>query len=395
MLPLPNGCSCSKISVHPKNWKSGNPSLQQDWYIHYRFYDPAMDRPKQVIIKGMNSFKDLTSRRSATQTLLDHETDLLINQGYNPFTGACISTVYTDREIDPNTPFIRALQRAREMMNRSKSTKTDLKSVIKGVEKAALRIGITSIPISKISRKHFKQIFIECESAVPGWSAIRFNKYRSYLKMLFNELIEFEATHIDPLAGIKKQKTLKKIRTVLSSDQRKLIDTHLRKKHYNFWRFMQIFFHSGARESELLQVKKSHIDLPGQRYMITMKKGVQYIEVWKVIKDVALPFWSEIYTDAADDQYLFSKDLRPGEKPIRPDQITRRWRTHVKEGLGIAADFYSLKHLNLDETSAALSVQDASRMAGHSTPVVTMAHYLVGEKERQDERLKKVNNPFS
>jgi hypothetical protein len=80
---------------------------------------------------------------------------------------------------------------------------------------------------------------------------------------------------------------------------------------------------------------------------------------------------------------------------ILAEQITKRWKKYVKGGMGITADFYSLKHLNLDETAEALSIEDAAKMAAHTTPVITMEVYAIGEKERQDQRLKKVRNPFS
>jgi integrase len=394
MLSLPNGCSCSKISVHPKTWKKGRHDLSKDWYIHYRFYDPSASKPKQVIIKGMNTFKDLAQRREATQTLLDTETDLLINQGYNPISGRIIKPVITDSDIDTSTPFIPALWMAHKVLDKAPSTKSDISSVIRGVEKASLQLGISSLPISMVTRKHIKKIFAQCKTVVPGWSAGRYNKYRAYLKIVFGELIECEATEIDPLTRIKKQKETRKLRLVLTIAERKKVNAYLQEKYYHFWRFLQIFFHSGAREAELMRLRRNDVDLAGQRYKLTIRKGFENTEVWKVIKNVALPFWTELINEATGNQVLFSAGLRPGDKMISPAQITRRWRAHVKEKLKITADFYSLKHLNLDETAAALSAKDASTMASHTTPVITIGHYLHGETERQNERLKAVENSF-
>jgi site-specific recombinase XerC len=394
MLSLLNGCSCSKISVHPKGWDKGKISLDQDWYIHYRFYDPSRPRPKQVVIKGMNAFKTLAERRSATVTLLENERDLLMNKGYNPFTGRIQNPTPQEGDISPDTPFIDALWQAYHLVNKATTTKRDIKSMLTGFQKAAAGAGLMAIPISQVTQKYIKRILLLCKDVVPGWSANRFNSYRSYLMMLFNELIEIEATDIDPVSKIKKQKTIKKLRTVLQPDQRRAIDVHLRKKNYPFWRFVQIFFHSGARTTELMGVKKTDVDLSGQRYKVTIQKGKKYIETWKVIKNVAAPFWREILDAAGEKDYLFSKGLVPGGQLISAAQINRRWKRHVKDELKIDVDFYSLKHLNLDETAAALSALDAARMASHTTPVITISHYLVGEKERQEERLKKVDNTF-
>jgi integrase len=157
---------------------------------------------------------------------------------------------------------------------------------------------------------------------------------------------------------------------------------------------MHIFFHSGAREQELLLIKKSDIDIKRQRYKVIIRKGKDYVEKWRTIKDIVLPLWQEVFELASGDQYLFSEGLNPGDKTIRRDQITRRWRTHVKQKLSITADFYSLKHSNLDEIAEALDIEAAQKAAGHTTAVITM-DYAIGEKERQHQRLKKVKNVFA
>ena len=77
------------------------------------------------------------------------------------------------------------------------------------------------------------------------------------------------------------------------------------------------------------------------------------------------------------------------------EQITRRWKRHIKDKLGIEADFYSLKHLNTDETAALLDLGDAAAHNSHTSTVITLKHYAFGEKARQQERIKKVGNSFA
>jgi hypothetical protein len=136
------------------------------------------------------------------------------------------------------------------------------------------------------------------------------------------------------------------------------------------------------------------VDLINQRFKVMVKKGRGYQEQWRTIKTSVLYLWQELMNEAKPGQVLFSRGLKPGDEMIRREQITRRWYEHVKKKLNVKADFYSLKHTNLDQVAEVLSVNDASKQAGHTTPVVTLNHYLVGEKERQHERLKEVNNAF-
>ncbi len=404
MLLLPNGCSCSNPSVFPKNWNATGASIKIDWRIQYYFYDPKLaDKyPKGSlrIIKGMNSFRTLAERREAVKVLLEELMEALQLEGYNPITKKKVEPIVTDYEIDPSTKFIEALNQVLPKLDVVESTRSNLKGVIKDVKSAAENMRLDRLPISEIRRKHIKSILEHISKTKKDFSAHRFNKHRSYLMMLFKELEELEATDIDPVSKISKKKTETRLRELLTDKERLLIDKHLKKKTYTFWRFLQIFFHSGARETELLRLQAKDINLEKQRFKILIKKGKNNKWTERTIKDVALPLWEELLQGANPEDYIFSAGLKPGVNSIRADQIPRRWRTHVKEsvkkgGLGITADFYSLKHLNLDETAATLDINAAAAMAGHTTPIITLKHYTQGEGDRQHERLRKVANSFA
>ena len=213
--------------------------------------------------------------------------------------------------------------------------------------------------------------------------------------IIYNELIELEVIEANPLKDLSKKKSIQKIRKLPTNEDRVIINDYLYKHHYRFWLFMQIFFHSGARLTELMKVKRSDINLREQFFIITIKKGRIAKEVIRPIKNIALPFWEEAIESASNDDYIFSKELLPGQKAIQSYQITKRWNRHIKVKLGIKADFYSLKHLNLDQTAAILGINDASAMASHASTGVTIKHYAFGEKLRQNERLRKVENKFA
>jgi hypothetical protein len=88
MLQLPNGCKCSEPKVNPSNWETSKASLKKNWYIYYRFYDPAHEQKypkgKLRIIKGMNEVKTLEERRSVTKALIELELSELKKLGFNP-----------------------------------------------------------------------------------------------------------------------------------------------------------------------------------------------------------------------------------------------------------------------------------------------------------------------
>jgi hypothetical protein len=90
MIQLPNNCYCGDFSVNPKNWKQITASIKKEWYISYRFYDPAQKekypKGKLRIVKGMNGFNTLEARRRATQEIIKIESDIE-SDGFNAITG--------------------------------------------------------------------------------------------------------------------------------------------------------------------------------------------------------------------------------------------------------------------------------------------------------------------
>ncbi len=207
--------------------------------------------------------------------------------------------------------------------------------------------------------------------------------------------MEIEACETNPLREISKQRCVVKLREVPTPEEMVLIDAHLKNKTYSFWRFCNIFFHSGARGTELLKIKASHVDLVNQRYKVTIINGRFKSEVWKTIKSIALPLWQEVLDAASKDDYLFSDGLIPGPNLIRADQISKRWKRHVKGDLKIDADFYSLKHLNTTEVVDMLGAQVAANFNSHTSVAMVNKVYDVKRKDRKHEILKDIANPFS
>lgn len=395
MILLPNGCACSKLAVHPKNWKSSNVSLKKTWYISYRFYDPGRPCPKQVIIKGMNKFNNAIQRQDAVNILLEDEMELL-NSGFNPITSETIAPPQkSEFEIMSTTPFIVALKLAKKKIECSESTERDIRTMLPHAEKAAKGLRIENTPINQVKRKHIRMVLDKMEENSKWKSAHRYNKHRSNFMMLFSELTELEATEFNPVRDIRKKKITIRLRTILEPEERIKINDHLKINAPRLHNFAHIFFHSGARLTEITKVKGHNVDLKKQRFKVVIKKGKEYREVFKTIKDIALPYWQIAMTNCGPEDYIFGKSLTPGRVAVNRDWITAQWEKYVKKDLGITKDLYSLKHLNTDETTALVGIDDAAAHDDHTTPVITLRHYAVGEKERQHQRIKKINNTFA
>jgi integrase len=426
MLTLPNGCKCSAklsssssewtFSVFPSNWQKPNASLKKAWYVHYRFYDPRYceqyPKGKLIICKGMNEYKELSQRQKATADIIRNELNNLLKWQYNPINGDFLNPKDVPNPvaahlnglgINDEEPLIYVLEYALKNVEVAPTTRIDLKSVLKYFTVAAADLGLDRVPVREITKRHVKLILKRCGEIKKNWSNRTYNYYKAHISILFRFLVdEEELLEDNPAEQIKLLPVIKRIRPTLTNEQRIRINEGLKQDNYRFWVMLQIFFHSGARRKELLLVRGKDVNLERQEVVYTIRKGKLREEI-RPIKNVALQFWQFMMEGCAPDQYVFSEGLEPGEQPIRPEQLTRRWRRWVKDrkdekgnpkyGENIP-DWYSLKHLNTTETSDIVGTELAAKHNQHSEKVLKR-HYDVKGKQRELNMLKSVNNTFA
>lgn len=394
MQYLQNNCRIGKISVFPNNWKSKKAPVNIPWRINYWFYDDNLGVKKQVQLKGMNEFETVTERQLATKLIIQAELDRLKNKALNPVTKRMLTEdILPSVGISELSTLPEAMDFIYKSIDVAKSTLADLKCIIKYMKEAVTVLNLSSKSISYLKRKDFRAMF-EYLSIKYKWSPNTYNRFRNYTMLIYSELMEYDVIEYNIIRDIKKKKTIKKIKILLTDDDREIINQKLPLLNRRFWLFINIFFHSGSRITEFCRLKLSDIDLDKQEFKILVKKGKYFKEYMKPIKEVALPFWQEYlqgYTDK--DLYFLSDDLRPGPNQIRSDQITKRWKLWVKKKLNIEADFYSLKHLNSDEVSAAIGIQKAQLLNSHTSTSTTKI-YAINEYKREMEAIKNISNPL-
>lgn len=402
MIILPYGCRCSELSVSPADWLTTN--TLTDWSINYRFYDPGYEEPKQVRIRsGINLIKDLDDRRELVKKLKAEELYKLKELAYNPITGAMVQPVEIEYEIHPDTSLNLALEQARLKLDVVPEMMRDIKSAVKTMDKACKLLRYDTLAVSKTSLRHLMVLMERCGEINKKWSNNRHNKFRSYLIMLFKKLVKYEAIAANPAYDLDIKNVTKKIRDVLTPANRQEIKEHLNEKSPPFLMFLNLFFHSGGRKKELLQLKPGKVDLKRQKYRTIVKKGKKYVEVERTIKDVALPYWRYFLEQAKDGEFLFCVGFKPGEKAMAADTIGRWWHRLVKApkhkgGLGINVDFYLLKHLHTTEIMDMLESSDAAQIAAghnaHTTEAMVVSIYDKNNEERRHNRIKRLGNEF-
>lgn len=398
MILLPHGCSCSEISVNPKNWKTGNKSLlKKNWRIHYYFRDPEFKNKhpygKLISIKGMNRFKTLEERRAVTQLLIDEEIYILKTQGYNPITKTNNGPeIELNPEILPETTICDAIDLAKNKIECVNSTLNDLKVCARYFNKSCRQLKYHNLKIGDVKRIHVKNI-LDNQRLQNNYSNNRFNKVRANMLMIFKQLVLCDAIDYNVVSDIEKKKETKKIRVTFTNEEVNEIKKHLKSNYYTFYRYMQIFFHSGCRSTELFDLKIKDIDFNNQRFKVLVKKGrSSYEEQWRAINKNSLEFWKELINESKLDDYVFSYKFCPGNTKISARQVSIKWRKYIKIDLGINKDFYLLKHLHTTKViDLYASPKLASGINGHKSTRMNEKHYDLHHDKRIIEDAKKID----
>ena len=335
-----------KVTVHPKDWEEGGKSLlKENWYISYRFYDDNLNKKKQITIE-LNYADTLTERRKDVKDSIAEAIKLHTEYGYNPIldTKNAVKLSADPNTLTENTPLIAALEYVQNRLKHAPTTMKDIKQVIATVKKHAV-----DIPIGEVNRKFLKELLAKCAIKEDGtYSGDKYNRWRTYLGMLFSELLEYEVVQANIPLSLKRQKgAIKRIPTLLTPEQQQTISNYLKEKYLSFWLYLQCFFHSGARSAEMLRLKVGDLDFKNQRIKFLIKKGTHYREVYRPMADVSVKYWQAVVWGAPDDYYIFSRGKKPGPGPIQPFQITKSWNRHIITKLGINITFYKNKHLKM------------------------------------------------
>ncbi len=188
---------------------------------------------------------------------------------------------------------------------------------------------------------------------------------------------------------------MKKVEAEISIDSQKKVSDYLRENHRSFWLYLQTFYNSAPRSTEMMRIKVKDVDFKNQRVKYLVKKGKFAEEKYRVIPDIAIPFWKEVIGEAPGEWYVWGKGLQPSEHPINSYQIHKRWRrlvTSKEEFKDISITFYKLKHLRLTDIANNEGIEQASKLAAESIKTVSK-HYDMNTG-RVDDNLKKGGKEF-
>jgi integrase len=416
MKDLLNGCSRSEIWVNPRNWKtiSAKSALAKNWYVQCKFFDPAFQDiypngfPFRTKVNKGNPTLEL--RKAAIQFAITEMQTILDDEGFNPITKTLMLKKYEPEpnqkpvrlEYNRETPLRYAIEKAFELTHLEAHTLKDIKSVKNYFLAAAEKLDFDMLPVNDLLPMNLEEILAAVrtkrtlKAVEQPLTEKRYNKYIAYLSGLFRILKKNKMVDSNPCEGFEKKHVIVAQRKILTPEQRKQVYYFLKMNYPSFWLFYMIFFHSGGRLEELLRLKVEDvcIDPNDLKYTTLVKKGGGHRMIDRPIKKIALQYWAKAIIGAEKGDYVFSIGLVPGQHKIRRDQTTRRWKSHIKEKLGIEVDLYAGKHMNLTEIVEWIDEDAAAKAAGHTSTRMVKDNYDVNNHARNMDKVRNMRNHF-
>ncbi len=403
MLNLPENRRMGKVSITPKNWKTGKkPSLNKMWLIRYRYYDDNKGISKQVSISNFNRVNSLEERRRLLQDSLDFEIDNLQNNGWDPILGECIPSLKKEvvvNEVSKYMPFESALKFADTKIKVSEDTrKQETNNILKQILEQASKLGIAQIAMNEVTRRNLREIIEKCaiKKDTKVFSGDKYNRCRKVLGYYYKELLDFDVVDANIPLSLNRQKLdPKRVEAEISPKDQKKLSNYLRDNFRSYWLYLQVFYNIAPRSTEMMRLQVKHVDFANQNILFSIHKGKRYIEKNRVMTDLSVKYWKEIIGDAPKDWFVFSEGLKPGLIPIKSYQIHKRWYrlvTQNEQFKDIDITFYQLKHLRLTDVADSHGIEQASKLAAENEKTVRK-HYDMNP-ERSDDKLKKSGKEF-
>lgn len=370
------------IYTNPKIVKYDD--LNKSWFVYFR-YNNKLFRYKF----GINYQKTYKKRLIEAEALRDALAQKL-KEGWNP-------NIPDIAQENLSQTFIEALDFAIEKKkpNIGPKTLSGYNGTINFVKTAIKEIKLQHLLISETKRSHIKLI-MEKAKEQRKWSNKAYNKHLNHLKAILSELIQWDIIEVNPAHNIKNLKVSEsRANTPGTEKELKLISDELSSNHYNFWVFVLTIFYTGIRPEEILKLKLSFIDLQRDQIIIPAELTKTNIE-----RIVPINPHFKIYlekmnlTQYSKDYYLFGShrisgrgnvgklyDFIPGPTKLKRDTATKRWKSVVKDKLGIEMTMYAMKKHGANKMILAdVSIDAIKDLFGHTSQLTTKI-YITNLKE--------------
>jgi integrase len=199
-----------------------------------------------------------------------------------------------------------------------------------------------------------------------GLSAKTRDNYLSWLTTFSTFLLQKKYIVIHPTANHHKINKQKKIRVLINPTTRDVVFDFWKEKNNGFLVLCLLCYYCLIRRTEITKLKVSDINFLKQTIYISSENSKNRKNSFVTIPDQLIDILEEHVKGAVFTDYLFTKNYTPGEKPVEPNSITKKWAWMRKKlNLDDNIHWYSLKDSGITDLLKAgvplLSVRNHAR----------------------------------
>lgn len=395
----------------PENWEltlyPKDQDITKDWYVEIKFQDPDTgEKFRKQKRDGMNYYKDLASRYEFAKTVMKALKNKIL-EGWNPFIKNKSSIYLALSDLSAMT-FNEALEYGLKSKKPSLEPKsyTDIRGVKDFAKVAAVKCRLSYLPIGETRKKHIKILMDQIASdrqavydkAPKGkkyhgkkFTGNSYNKYRTFLQVIFAELEELEAIDFNPCDKLKNRPEIDtNLHRHATNQEMTLIKDHLIRNYPGLHIYLAFEYLTGIRPKELFGLQITDIDWFGQCFELQPTDGKSKTKKARrvPIPNALMPYLKKLNLERYQpNDFIFSDNFQPGPNRKHRDYVTKIWRNAVKIKLGVNVSLYSFKGRGgEDKRKAGIEAGSVSAQYGHSSMNMTKI-YLKGEQDRINKEI--------
>ena len=282
------------------------------------------------------------------------------------------------KEVEPRQSDVYLYDLAKTYLNHEKARGREqkfLKEVRNRLNKSYLP-ALNHVPIHRLTARDFDKLAVEYSHL----SNSSFNRYITYLNVIFNFGVDFEYIEKNPMAAWRRR-VMKREKTreleITLEDIQAIYDhaaPHVQKA-------IKLIFNTGCRpgQSELLKIKYSDVDYANERVRIRGTKTARSDRYVRLLPE----FLNEIKEWEKEATCEYIVEFRG--KPVKG--YANAFRNAVKKsGIGKEVVPYHLRHFFASTLIAGKAdIKAVSSLMGHSGPGMLFKTYyhLIGEGEKE------------
>lgn len=335
------------------------------WYVQYKVVDPSTNK---LIIKRnkINRIKCLKERERYGKRLVK-EINQKLYSGWNPIKEKEAPRAFTYLKDAMNT-FLRV--KSKELRPASmRSYESHVKIINDWLDINKIK-DCYCVNFKKNSAlKILNDIYID-----KGIGNTTYNNHLMFFNVLFNWLEEQQYVGDNPFKGISKKKVNKKVRTIVSNEDRDRIKSYLKNKDYNFYIISLLVYHALIRPKEITFLKPEYFNYENQTIFIPSEAAKNRNARTITIPDVLLKELVKFnFNGAKKGEYIFGKYWRPNTEQINSRQFGKKW-DRLRKALKLDANiqFYSLRDTGIVQMFRdGISADEIMKQADHSSLIIT------------------------